>query len=74
MLTENFAIITDGRQELILPSSALRGQAVSGINFAKFRAPRLGASELQVEQFVIVASPSDGALQAVPVAKNYRRL
>ena len=24
--------------------------------------------------FPIVASPSDGALQAVPVAKNYRRL
>ena len=52
LLTENFAIITNSRQELILQSSALSGQAVSGINFAKFHAPRLGASELQVGQFV----------------------
>ena len=36
------------------------------------------ASETRTEKkelpITIVASPSDGALQAVPVAKNYRRL
>ena len=47
------------------------------VSFTRTTFTKLGARNLRRilrERNVIVASPSDGALQAVPVAKNYRRL